>query len=86
MAMSAGSGLEGKVALITGASGGIGSETARRLAKAGAKIALHYHSNKAAADGLAAEIRSAGGEAVVIGGRLVRASLLVMLMGPQQKV
>lgn len=78
MAMSAGSGLEGKVALITGASGGIGSETARRLAKAGAKIALHYHSNKAAADGLAAEIRSAGGEAVVIGGGIGRELALML--------
>jgi 3-oxoacyl-[acyl-carrier protein] reductase len=49
-------GLEGTAFLVTGASGGIGSATARALAAEGAKVAVHYHSSKAAAERLAAEI------------------------------
>jgi 3-oxoacyl-[acyl-carrier protein] reductase len=54
--------LAGKVALVTGASGGIGSAISRRLAEAGATVALHYHRNAAAADALAAELANAGGK------------------------
>lgn len=68
MARPAGLALQGKVALITGASGGIGGETARRLAGAGVRLALHHNSNKAAAEALAEDIRSAGGEAIIVGG------------------
>lgn len=57
--------LEGKIALVTGASGGIGGESARRLAAAGAEIAVHYHRERAAADALVAKI---GGRAFAIGG------------------
>jgi 3-oxoacyl-[acyl-carrier protein] reductase len=49
-------GLEGTAALVTGASGGIGSATARVLAAEGVRVAVHYHSNAAAAEALAAEI------------------------------
>jgi len=49
-------GLEGKAVLVTGASGGIGSATARALATEGAGVGVHYHSNAAAAEALAAEI------------------------------
>lgn len=47
--------LSGKVALVTGASGGIGSAIARSMAEAGATIAAHYHSSKAEAQALAVE-------------------------------
>jgi 3-oxoacyl-[acyl-carrier protein] reductase len=49
-------GLEGAGVLVTGASGGIGSAVARELAGEGARVALHYHRNRAAAEGLAREL------------------------------
>jgi 3-oxoacyl-[acyl-carrier protein] reductase len=49
-------GLEGTAVLVTGASGGIGSATARALAAEGARVGVHYHSNAATAEALAAEI------------------------------
>jgi 3-oxoacyl-[acyl-carrier protein] reductase len=49
-------GLEGSAALVTGASGGIGSATARALAAEGVRVAVHYHTSRRAAEQLAAEI------------------------------
>lgn len=49
-------GLEGRAVLVTGASGGIGAATARALAAEGARVGVHYHSNAAAAEALAAQI------------------------------
>ena len=53
--------LEGKVALVTGASRGIGAGIARELARAGARVAVNYRSGQEAAEAVAAEI---GGIAV----------------------
>lgn len=58
--------LSGKTALVTGASGGIGSEIARHLARSGAKVAVHYASNASAADAVVGEIRAAGGDAIAL--------------------
>ena len=60
--------LSGKVALVTGTSGGIGGESARRLAKVGAKVAVHYNSNPDSANAIVEEITSAGGTAIAVGG------------------
>ena len=56
----------GRVALVTGASGGIGAELSRGLARDGAALALHYASNGSAASELAAEIEAAGGRALTL--------------------
>ncbi|HSY50174.1 MAG TPA: SDR family NAD(P)-dependent oxidoreductase [Thermoanaerobaculia bacterium] len=48
--------LSGKTVVITGASRGIGAETARRMAAAGARVVVNYHRGDAAADAVVAEI------------------------------
>lgn len=58
--------LDGKKALVTGGSRGIGSAIAKRLAADGAEVAITYAGNKVAADATVAAIEQAGGKAVAI--------------------
>jgi 3-oxoacyl-[acyl-carrier protein] reductase len=59
--------LRGKVAIVTGASGGIGRAIASRFAQAGASVVAHYRRDEVAARDAAAEIRRAGGSAIALG-------------------
>ncbi len=60
--------LTGKVAVVTGASKGIGAAIAKALAAAGASVVVNYASSKAGADKIVDEISKAGGKAVAVGG------------------
>jgi 3-oxoacyl-[acyl-carrier protein] reductase len=62
--------LKGKCVLITGASTGIGASAARAFGAAGAKVAVHYNASRDQAEQVAADVRKAGGSAVLIGGEL----------------
>ncbi len=59
--------LDGQVAIVTGASSGIGQGVARALAAAGAAVAVNYNSQPDPAEALAREIEQAGGRAFAIG-------------------
>lgn len=58
--------LAGKVALVTGASKGIGASIASHLAEEGAAVVVNYSSSKAGADRVVAEITSKGGRAIAV--------------------
>lgn len=65
--------LFGKVAIVTGASKGIGAEIARRLASEGASVVVNYSRDREGADKVSADIAAAGGIATVVQGNVAKA-------------
>jgi 3-oxoacyl-[acyl-carrier protein] reductase len=72
--MSSSFDLNGKVALVTGASSGIGRATAQALAKNGARVAINFLRNNAGAESARAEITDGGGSAIVVQADVTHAS------------
>src|SRR5215472_13593703 len=77
--------LTGKVAVVTGASKGIGAAIAKELASEGASVVVNYASSKEGADKVVAEIKKAGGNAIAVGGSVAKASEVDALFAATKK-
>jgi 3-oxoacyl-[acyl-carrier protein] reductase len=77
--------LENRVAVVTGASKGIGAEIARHLAAAGAAVVVNYSSDKAGADRVVDDVKKAGGKAVAVKGNLAKEADVVNLFAEAKK-
>lgn len=60
--------LTDKIAFVTGAGRGLGTAIATRLAEEGAHVVVHYHTSRAGADAVAADVRALGRKALVVQG------------------
>ncbi len=78
--------LEGKIALVTGASKGIGAAIAKQLAKEGAAVVVNYASSKEGADKVVAEITKNGGRAIAVQGDVAKASDVERLFAETKKI
>ena len=77
--------LEGKVAVVTGASKGIGAGIARALADEGASVVVNYSSSKQGADRVVAEIAGRGGKAIAVQGDVSKQADIKRLFSEAKK-
>jgi 3-oxoacyl-[acyl-carrier protein] reductase len=77
--------LQGKVALVTGASKGIGAGIARGLAAAGAAVVVNYATDRKGAEAVVAAITDAGGRATAVQGDVSRAADVARLFAEVEK-
>ena len=73
--------LNGKHALITGSSRGIGRGIALKLAASGAKVAIHYYQNEAAANDTLGQVRKRGSDGLVIQADVRRPEQIIAMFG-----
>src|SRR5271169_4784605 len=77
--------LAGKVAVVTGASKGIGASIAEHLAAEGASVVVNYASSKAGADAVVKRIQEKGGKAVAVQGDVSKADDIKRLFADTKK-
>jgi 3-oxoacyl-[acyl-carrier protein] reductase len=77
--------LDGKVAIVTGASKGIGAAIATHLAAEGAAVVVNYASSRAGADKVVSEIRSNGGKALAVQADLAKSEDIKRLFAETRK-
>ena len=77
--------LKNKVAVVTGASKGIGADIAKALAKEGASVVVNYSSSREGADKVVAEITSKGGKAVAVQGDVSKAHDVTRIFAETKK-
>jgi 3-oxoacyl-[acyl-carrier protein] reductase len=77
--------LTGKVAVVTGASKGIGAGIAKELAAQGASVVVNYASSKEGAEKVVSEITKAGGKAIAVGGSVAKPAEIDKLFAETKK-